>query len=439
MAATEIQSTMTGFLAFSFAPPSALSESPEPSINDVAVRETAPGMGVAQVWLKPRKVRPFFGRHPWVLDTAIARIEGQAADCEVVDLISDKGRFVARGLFNSQSRIRVRLYSWSASEPLDDTFWRHRLETAIALRRDLGFTDPQGAARLVFSEADGISGLIVDRYGEYLAIQATALAMALRLDRLTPMLVELVRPRGIVLRNERGLAQNEGAHVPEGLHWGQMPDGPVFIEEHGLRYGVDLREGQKTGFYLDQRENRRVAAAYCRGRRVLDLFCYSGGFGLCALALGGAKEVLAVDGSQKALALARANAEINGVTNIRCQAGDGFQTLDALRTAGERFGVIVLDPPKFARSRAALDDALMAYHRLNRSAAELLESGGILITCSCSGHVTREDFLHMLAGVAQRSGRDIQVLEQRGAAPDHPVSASCLETEYLKCFICRVV
>jgi 23S rRNA (cytosine1962-C5)-methyltransferase len=310
---------------------------------------------------------------------------------------------------------------------------------ALALRRELGYTDPRGAARLVFSEADGLSGLIVDRYGEYLAIQATALAMAVRLDRIVPMLVELVRPRGIVVRNERGLAQLEGVQVPEGLRWGQLPEGPVFIEEHGLRYGIDLREGQKTGFYLDQRENRRAAASYCRGRRVLDLFCYSGGFGLCAALLGGAKEVLAVDGSQKALALARANTELNGAANVHFQSGDGFQVLDALRGADERFGAIVLDPPKFARSRAALDDALMAYHRLNRTAAELLEPGGILVTCSCSGHVTREDFLHMLAGVAQRAGRDIQVLEQRGAAPDHPVSASCLESEYLKCFICRVV
>ncbi len=395
-------------------------------------------MGVAQIWLKPRKVRPFFGRHPWVLDTAIARIDGQAADGDVVDLISDKGRFVARGLYNSRSRIRVRLYTWQASEPLDDTFWRKRLEAAFALRRDLGFTDLRGGARLVFSEADGLSGLIVDRYGEYLAVQTTALAMAQRLDHLTPILVELARPRGIMLRGERGLAQIEGLHQQDGLHWGQKPDGPIFIEEHGLRYGVDLGEGQKTGFYLDQRENRRAAASYCRGRRVLDLFCYSGGFGLCALSFGGAREVLAVDGSQKALALARANAELNGVTNIRFETGDGFETLDSLRQAGERFGAVVLDPPKFARSRAALDDALMAYHRLNRTAAEILEPGGILVTCSCSGHVTREDFLHMLAGVAQRSGRDIQVLEQRGAAPDHPVSASCLEGEYLKCFICRV-
>ena len=155
-----------------------MSDSIQTTVETPPLRESAPGMGVAQVWLKPRKVRPFFGRHPWVLETAIARIEGQAADGDVVDLISDKGRFVARGLFNSRSRIRVRLYSWLAAEALDDAFWRRRIEAAIALRRDLGYTDPHGAARLIFSEADGLSGLIVDRYGEYLSIQATALALA---------------------------------------------------------------------------------------------------------------------------------------------------------------------------------------------------------------------------------------------------------------------
>lgn len=396
-------------------------------------------LAAAQVWLKPRKVRPFFGRHPWVLDSAIERVEGSPADGDVVDLISDKGKFVARGIFNSASRIRVRLYSWSPGEALDEAFLRRRLEAAIGLRQTLGYTDPRGGARLVFSEADGLSGLIIDRYGEYLALQFTGLAMAKRQEQIMPLLVELLHPRGIVARNERGTAQIEGLHAPEGLLWGQLPDGPVFVEEHGIRYGVDLREGHKTGFYLDQRENRRVAAGYCRGRRVLDMFCYSGGFGLTAIKLGGAKEVLAIDASQKAVALATANAELNGVSQMHFQVGDGFHTLDELKAAGQQFGAIVLDPPKFARARGAVDDALMAYYRINRTAAELLEPGGILVTCSCSGHVSREDFLHMLAGVAQRSGRDIQILEQRGAAPDHPVSATCLETEYLKCFICRVV
>jgi 23S rRNA (cytosine1962-C5)-methyltransferase len=199
-----------------------------------------------------------------------------------------------------------------------------------------------------------------------------------------------------------------------------------------------LRQGHKTGFYLDQRENRRAAANHVHGRRMLDMFCYSGGFALNGVKHGGATDVLRVDSSENALNLARANAELNGVSNLHFRAGDGFRVLQELADERQKFGVVVLDPPKFARSRSAVDDALMAYHRINRLAVNLLEPGGILVTCSCSGHVLREDFLHMLAGVAQRSNREIQVLEQRGASPDHPISTTCLEGEYLKCFVCRV-
>lgn len=408
-------------------------KSPETALS------VAPGMAAAQAVLKPRKARPFFGRHPWVLDSAIERIEGEVQDGDIVDLLSEKGKFIARGLYNSRSRIRARLYAWDAGEPLDEDFWRRRLENAVSFRRELGVLEPSNACRLVFSEADGLSGLVVDRYANYLALQPTALAIARRLDLLVPVLVELVKPRGIVIRNERGVAQLEGVDLSEGLYWGEAPAGPVFISEHGIRYGVDLTAGQKTGFYVDQRDNRRAAAAHCRDKRVLDMFCYSGGFALAAAMLGRAREVVAVDTSQKAIALARANAELNGVSNIHFRAGDAFQTLDELVAAGERFGTVILDPPKFARSRSRLDEALMAYHRLNLMGVLALERGGTLVTCSCSGHVTREDFLHMLSGVAQRSGRQIQILEQRGASADHPVSATCLETEYLKCFICRVV
>jgi 23S rRNA (cytosine1962-C5)-methyltransferase len=182
-----------------------------------------------------------------------------------------------------------------------------------------------------------------------------------------------------------------------------------------------------------------AAARYFRNRSVLDMFCYSGGFAMAAAAIGGAREVLGVDTSQRAVTLAWANAERNGIKNVRFQCGDAFQTLEAMVKAGQRFDGVVLDPPKFARSRSSVEDALRAYHWLNRLAVTLLEPGGILATCSCSGHVSREDFLYMLVGVAQQTGREIQVLEQRGAAPDHPISTACLETEYLKCFICRVV
>ncbi len=413
-------------------------EDNSPLVSQAPPAESAHGMATAQAVLKPRKARPFFGRHPWVLDSAIAQVEGEPQDGQTIDLVSDKGKFIARGFYNSRSRIRVRLYTWDSAEALDDEFWRRRLETAIEFRRQLGYLEPSQASRIVFSEADQLSGLIVDRYADYLAVQPTALAVARHMGTIAPILGDLLKPRGIVVRNERGVAQLEGVDLQEGLYWGEAPDGPIFITEHGIRYGVDLTRGQKTGFYVDQRENRRAAASYCRGRRVLDMFCYSGGFALSAIRLGEAREVTAVDASERAVALAQANAELNGIQNIHFRSGDAFETLDSLVAQRERFGVVILDPPKFARSRARLDDALMAYHRLNLMGVLALERGGILVTCSCSGHVTREDFMHMLSGVAQRAGRDIQVLEQRGAAPDHPIAATCLETEYLKCFICRV-
>ena len=394
---------------------------------------------MTRVLLKPRKARPFFGRHPWVLDSAIDRIDGHPADGDVVDLCSDRESFIARGIFNSRSRIHVRLYTWNEAEALDEAFWRRRLESAVQLRSLLGYEAPDGAARLVFSEGDGLSGLIVDRYGEYLVVQVTALALAVRLPQIVPMLVDLARPQGILLRSEQRHRAGRRARSGPGLAWGHKPDGPVEIVDQGLRYGVDLAEGQKTGLYLDQRENRTAAARYMNGRRVLDMFCYTGGFSLAAAALGKAREVLGFDSSQRAVAQARVNAERNGLGNVRFESGDAFETLHALKTAGERFDGLVLDPPKFARSRSGVEDALRAYARLNRMALDVLAPGGILVTCSCSGHVTRDDFFFMLVSVAQQSGRDVQVLEQRGAAGDHPVSATCPETEYLKCFVCRVL
>jgi 23S rRNA (cytosine1962-C5)-methyltransferase len=401
--------------------------------------DTGEGLPTATIVLKPKRARPFFGRHPWVLDSAVLRVDGAPADGAVVDLATHDGQFVGRGLWNATSRLRVRLYAFDAATKLDDSLWQARIEAAVGLRRTLGLDDPAGAARLVNSEGDDLSGLIVDRYGDYLAVQVTALAMASRLDTICDTLQTLVAPRGILLRGaERGLAKLEGLHLADRLVRGSAPAGPIFVHEHGLRFGVDLAEGQKTGYYLDQRDNRHAAARYARGRRVLDMFCYSGGFSVAAAVTGRAASVLAVDSSAKAATLAKANADLNGAANVVVETADAFEKLDALLAGGERFGMVVLDPPKFARSRASLDDALRAYHRINRAALGLLEPGGILVTCSCSGSVSRDDFLQMLAGVAQRGRRPIQLLECRGAAPDHPVSASCLEGEYLKCVIARV-
>jgi 23S rRNA (cytosine1962-C5)-methyltransferase len=403
------------------------------------------------VVLRPRRALPFYGRHPWVRESAVERIEPASIsgehfldlDGQVVDLVSDKGKFIARGFYNGQSRIRVRLYSWSPLAQLDESFFRQRIASAIELRSGIGLETTgeraRSAVRLVFSEADGLSGLVVDRYGEYLVVQVTALAIAQRLEMIVGILQELLAPRAIILRTEKSMAQIEGVELAEGTFWGELPEGTLEIQEHGLWYQIDLHDGQKTGFYLDQRDNRRAAAAYCRDKRVLDLFCYTGGFAMCAAKLGGAADVLGIDTSKKAIAQARANAQLNGLANVKFDTGDGFQTLDALLATGRKFDAVILDPPKFARNRSGVNQALMAYHRLNRAAIGLLPPGGILVTCSCSGSVTREDFLLMLSGVAQKSGRDIQILEQRGAAADHPVLATCLETEYLKCCVCRVV
>jgi len=407
--------------------------------DDPAGPESGEGFPLKAVFVKPKRARPFFGRHPWVLESAVLRVDGSPSAGEVVDLLTHDGQFIGRGLFNPASRLRVRLYSFSADEPLDTGFWETRLEAAVALRQQLGLAGRQAACRLVNSEGDGLSGLIVDRYGDYLTVQPTALAMAERLEPLCDALERLVQPRGILLRGaERGLGKLEGLHLADRQLRGQRPEGPVFIEEHGLRFGIDLTEGQKTGSYLDQRENRQAVVRYAAGRRVLDMFCYGGGFGVAAAVSGKAAAVLSVDSSAKAVALARANAGLNAATTMTVEQADAFEKLAALRDGGERFGVVVLDPPKFARSRASAGDALRAYHRINRLAVDLLEPGGTLVTCSCSGAISREDFLMMLSGVAQRSDRMLQLLECRGAAADHPVNLHCLEGEYLKCVIARV-
>jgi 23S rRNA (cytosine1962-C5)-methyltransferase len=391
-----------------------------------------------QITLKPHKGGTFRARHPWVLAKSIVEPAAPPADGAVVDLVSTEGAWIARGIYNSRSHIRVRLYTWSRAEPLDDAFWRARLQAAIDLRRTIGYDDPQGAARLVFSEADGLSGLVIDRYGSHLVVQVTALAMAIRVDTIVRLLVDLARPAGITVRSDRKIAAAEGMTISDGVAWGEPLPPVTTITEHGVRYRVELGEGQKTGYYLDQRENRAAVARYFGGRRVLDMFCYLGGFSLAAARLGPAAEVLAFDSSQRAIDQARANALDNGLANVRFEVAEAFEQLETLRAAGERFGAVILDPPRFAGSRASIDQALRAYHRLNRLGVELLEPGGILVTCSCSGRVTRDDFRRMLQGVAQKTRRDVQLLEQRGAAPDHPVRITVPESEYLKCFIARV-
>jgi 23S rRNA (cytosine1962-C5)-methyltransferase len=393
----------------------------------------------ARIVLKPRRAQPFFGRHPWVYAGGIADVEGQPQDGDEVDLVSSAGNFIARGLFNSRSKIRVRLYSWEPDRPLDERFFRDRFAAAIRLRRDvLGLDVPGGACRLVFSEGDGLSGVTVDRYDRWLTVQFTSLGLALRREMLAHLLAELTGVTGIYLRTERGIGKLEGVELHDGALWGTPPEGPVIVDGVGLRFRVNIAEGQKTGFYLDQRGNRLAVARYARGRSVLDAFCYTGGFGLHA-AKAGAASVIGVDSSGPAVALARENAELNHLNGIEFTQADIFDHLAELTAAGRKFDLVVLDPPKFARDRHAIPEALRGYRRLQSLALRLLSPDGVLVVCCCSGLISTEMLDDLLAQVAVEERRDLQILERRGQAADHPVAVTCPESNYLKCLISRVL
>lgn len=396
-------------------------------------------MSLPRVVLAPGRDAPVRGGHPWLFSGAIASVAGSPADGDEVEVIAQDGSFLARGLFNARSQIRVRLYAWEPV-PLDDEFFGRRIADAVRLRMEtLGLGDPQGACRLVFSEGDGLSGLTVDRYGTYLSVQLTSLALDTRREALLDALERAVHPDGMVLRTEKGILEAEGLELRDGPLRGRLPEEPVLIREGALHFAVDLRTGQKTGFYLDQRDNRARAASFARGRSVADVCCYSGGFGV-TLAAAGARSVVAVDTSEPALALARGNARRNGVEDRTRQVrADAFRWLEAEAEAGRRYDMVVLDPPRFARTRKGVRQAIRAYEGLNGLAIRCLEPEGILVTNSCSGRVSPDDFLGAVGTAAAASGRRVQVLERRGQAADHPVSATCPESAYLKCLICRVV
>lgn len=398
--------------------------------------------------IKPRRAMPFFARHPWVFAGAIQYLDynGERTTAEKipagasVDLHSSENEFIARGLFNANSNIRLRLYSWNKTEQLDADFWRSRITDAIEARKlIMSAATKTNAYRLISSEADGLSGLTVDCYGEWLMVQVTSLALYKQFDTILELLNELVKPRGIMLRTEQRMNELEGLSLEDGLLSGEEPPRPMFIHENEVQYGMDVVTGQKTGFFLDQRENRQAVARYTTGHRVLDLFCYTGGFSLTAMKHGEAKSTLGIDSSESAIEAAQANADLNDVGG-KCEfiKSDVSAALDGFALEGKVFDTIIVDPPKMARKRQGLDKAMRGYFNLNVKAVERLAPGGILVSCSCSGLVGRDDFEEMLSAVAQATGRDLQILEARGAAADHPISATCQDSNYLKCYICRV-
>jgi len=396
-------------------------------------------MSIPKVFLKPKRTQPFFGRHPWVFAGTIDRVEGDAPDGAEVDLVSHGGNFIARGLFNAQSKIRVRLYSWEPGVALDRAFFRDRLDRAIRLRHDvLKLNGLEAGYRVAFSESDFLTGMVVDRYGDWLTVQFTALGLANRREEITGVLRELLSPRGIYLRTAKGIGKLEGLELQDGVLWGEPPPADLSIVENGLRISVNLTEGQKTGYYLDQRDNRAAVAKLCSGKRVLDAFCYSGGFGLYA-AKAGAAEVLGVDASEPAINLARRNAATNSLSGIAFECADVFRHLTDLVAIRRQFDVVILDPPKFARNRATIPEAIKGYRRLHQLAMQLLAKDGVLISCCCTGLITLEEFEDVIVQVAVEGKRDMQILERRGPAADHPVAATCRESGYLKCLVSRVL
>lgn len=394
---------------------------------------------MAIVHLRPGKQRPVLQRHPWIFSGAIARVEGYVGRGDVVDVHDHTGEWLARGTWSSGSQIRVRLYTWDADEPLDEAMLRRRIARAVAARAALPPSMRDGnAQRLVFAESEGLPGLIVDRYGEYLVVQLLTQGAAARADLLVQILAEQLQPRGIYERSDADVREKEDLLPSEGLLWGEPPPAQLEIVQHGRRFGVSLEHGQKTGFYLDQAENRQRVAACCHGKDVLDGFCYTGGFSMYA-ATAGAAHVTALDSSGPALELLHANAALNGAAaQVDAMEGDVFKVLRQFRAEGRQFDVVVLDPPKFVQNQSQVDRAARAYKDINLLALHLLRPGGVLATFSCSGLVSADLFQKIVWGAAVDARRDVQIIERLTQSPDHPVLLTFPEGEYLKGLICRV-
>ncbi len=392
-----------------------------------------------QIFLNKKNARNFSGFHPWVMARSIIEPTAPLEAGQAVDLVHADGKWIGRGVYNPRSRIRVRLYQWRDQGTFDAEWCVGRLTEAISLRLEwMSRNTKLDAVRLVNSEGDGLSGLIVDQFGSHLIVQFTSLAMLNWQDSIVAKLVERITPESVLVRVDDRTSKLEGIDSKEEVVHGRLPEGPLAIEENGVKLEVDIRSGQKTGYYLDQRANRRRVASWVVGGPMLDVCSYHAGFSLAAAKYGAPEKILAIDSSEKALSQARRNAELNSCQNIEFHQADCFDYLAELVRREERFQTVVLDPPRMASNRGQLQSALRAYHRLNLSAVNLLRPGGILATCSCSGRVTRPDMVGMLASVARRSGRSIQIVETLGADFDHPVNVNCPETEYLKCLICRV-
>lgn len=370
----------------------------------------------------------------WIYDNEVDWYSDTCQDGAVVDVLDSRRRFVAKGFFNAKSKIVVRVLTRDRQEVIDRSFFRRKLETAWHYRQAIGLTN---ACRVVFGDSDGLPGLTVDKFGDYLSFQIVSLGLEQWKPVLVELLAELFHPKGIYERDDLQVREREGLPQQKGCVYGQVPP-EVEILEHDAVMLVDIPNGQKTGHFLDQQENRGLLKDYVKGKTVLDLCCCTGGFSVHA-GLYGAKRVDAVDVSEHALELVRRNAARNGVDCIRTICGNVFDVVHDLCEAGETYDVVILDPPAFAKSRRALDGAYKGYKELNYRCMQLTEPGGFMLTCSCSQFMTRELFLKMLREAAVDSGRQVRLIREVMQSRDHPAAIGEPAALYLKGWMLHIL
>ena len=399
--------------------------------------------------ITPKAEKAIRGGHPWVFGEEVTRVDGAYEPGDIVDVYSQKDRYLGSGFINDHSKIRVRLVSRNANDRFEPAFWERRLRYALEYRRTVMGGDFDNC-RLIFGEADQFPGLTVDRFGSVLVTQCLSLGIEKRKDMLFPMLVEILREMGqqidciyerndVAIRGKEGLEQGKGFYELEGLQTGL--DGHTEICENGIFYDVDYINGQKTGFFLDQKYNRAAVARIAKGKRVLDCFTHTGSFGLNAAA-GGAELVTSVDISADAIELARANARHNGLDGrMDFLCIDVFDLLTDMANGNGKgiYDLIILDPPAFTKSSATVKNAIRGYKEINLKAMKLLPRGGYLATCSCSHFMTDELFRKMLHDAALDAGVSLRQIEGRQQSPDHPILWNVPETDYLKFYIFQVV
>lgn len=390
---------------------------------------------MGKVFLKEKEERRILAGHLWIFNNEIASVEELKENGELVEIYNWQQKFLGMGYYNRHSLITVRVLTFGKG-PIDAEFLAGRIRKAYSYRKEK--YPGLDSFRLIYSEGDWLPGLIVDKYGDYLVAQIQTLGIEKLSELVLKSLIEVVNPKGILLRNDAPAREKEGLEQNVRVAWGEIPE-RVQIDEFGLKYEVDLKSGQKTGFFFDQKENRRLIRPMAQGKNVLDCFCYSGGFALNACQ-GGSDSVLAVDESEEALKLVRANAESNGFAGkIKAEQANCFEKLRDLIQAKERFNLIISDPPAFVKSKEKLGEGMKGYKEINLSAMKLLARGGILVTCSCSYQLSSEDFFKTLRTTAREAKKSFRLIDFTTQAPDHPILLAMPETQYLKCAFLRAL